>query len=68
MKNNKKSFPWFLVIVAAVAASLATVTVLVLRAKARKKRLQEAAEENECFMSFDCGEEAEDDFGVEIAD
>lgn len=64
--KNKKSFPWLLVIVAAVVASLATVAVLVLRAKARKKRLQEAAEENECFMSFDCySDDADDELDVD---
>lgn len=64
--KNKKSFPWLIVIVAAVVASLATVAVLLLRAKARKKRLQEAAEENECFMTFDCCEdELDDEFSVD---
>lgn len=71
LKGNKKSFPWLIVIVVAVVASLATVALLLLRARARKKRLQAiaGASDGTC-MSFDCcpDEDAvEDDFSVEDA-
>lgn len=68
MLKSKKSFPWLIVIVVAVVASLATVAVLLLRAKARKRRSQIAASEvdNCACMSFDCcPEDCEEDFAIE---